>query len=101
MAAQLIATNALPARGLSECTARASTSLPVPLSPSSSTVAMVGATFSMMRQMRIIESLIAMTPASGMLPGWRASARVWASRECMYKARWTISRRTSLSTGFW
>ena len=43
MAAQLIATNGPLARGESWCSARESSSLPVPLSPSSSTVASVGA----------------------------------------------------------
>ena len=41
IAAQLIATNGPSARGLSACSARANSSLPVPLSPSSSTVASV------------------------------------------------------------
>ena len=43
IAAQLIATNGPSARGLSTCSARANSSLPVPLSPSRSTVASVAA----------------------------------------------------------
>ena len=45
MAAQLMAAKGLSLRGLSSCTARANTSLPVPLSPSSIAVTFVGATF--------------------------------------------------------
>ena len=41
IAAQLMATNGPSARGLSACSARANSSLPVPLSPSSSTVVSV------------------------------------------------------------
>ncbi len=70
IAAQLIATKFCFARGLCVCSARASNSLPVPLSPSNSTVADVGATFSTMRQAFCIVSLIAMTPASG-ITLWR------------------------------
>ena len=44
MAAQLTRTNARPLRGLRWCSARASSSLPVPVSPSSRTAASVGAT---------------------------------------------------------
>ena len=44
MAAQLTATNGLPARGLTWCSARANSSLPTPDSPANSTVARVGAT---------------------------------------------------------
>ncbi len=44
-AAQLMATNGPAARPLQRCSARAATSLPLPLSPSSSTVASVAATF--------------------------------------------------------
>ena len=43
-AAQLTATNGPSARALQACSVRAATSLPVPLSPSSSTVALVPAT---------------------------------------------------------
>ena len=43
IAAQLIATNGASARGLSACSERANSSLPVPLSPSSSTVVSVAA----------------------------------------------------------
>ena len=43
MAAQLIATNGASARGLSACSDRAKSSLPVPLSPSMSTVVSVEA----------------------------------------------------------
>ncbi len=83
IAAQLIATNGLLARGLSSCIARASNSLPVPLSPSSSVVAEVGATFSIVRQARVMASLVAMTPASGREPWTRVSARFCASRPWM------------------
>ena len=48
--------------------ARAKTSLPVPLSPCSSVVAFVGATFSIVRQTLSIASLAAMTPSSGDAP---------------------------------
>ena len=44
-AAQLTATNGLPARGLLSWMARATSSLPVPLSPTMSIVAVVGATW--------------------------------------------------------
>ncbi len=43
MLAQSALMNGLPARGLTECSRRASTSLPTPVSPSSSTVASVSA----------------------------------------------------------
>ena len=44
MAAQFTATKGPAARGLQACSVRAATSLPVPLSPIRSTVALVGAT---------------------------------------------------------
>ena len=44
MAAQLSFTNVRPLRGLRSCTARAISSLPVPVSPHTSTVESVGAT---------------------------------------------------------
>ena len=52
---------------LSVCTARASSSLPVPLSPRISTEALVGATFSTMRQTFSMPSSVAMMPSSGLL----------------------------------
>ena len=45
MAAQLIATNGPSLRSLQACSVRAATSFPTPLSPVSSTVALVAATF--------------------------------------------------------
>ena len=68
MAAQLMATNGLCERPESRCTARASSSLPVPLSPSSSTVALVGATFSIARHRLRMESLTPMMPSSAIAP---------------------------------
>jgi hypothetical protein len=49
IAAQLMATNGPDARRLFSCTARASSSLPVPLAPSSMTDTSAGATRSMVR----------------------------------------------------
>ncbi len=73
----------------------------MPLSPSSSTVALVGATFSIVRQTFVIESLIAITPSSGIMP-WRwISERFCSSSEWIWNARCTSSRSTSVSTGFW
>ena len=70
-AAQLIATKGPSTRRLHACTARAATSLPVPLSPSSSTVASVGAT------LRSADSTAAMAAApydSCGLPSRRATS---------------------------
>jgi hypothetical protein len=56
-----------------ECRARRL--IPVPLSPSSNVVAVVGATFSITRTF-IIDSLIAITPANGMGQS-RVNAQFW------------------------
>src|SRR5438270_275436 len=68
MAAQLMATNCRCDRPESLWTARASSSLPVPLSPSSNTVALVGATFSIARHTLRMESLTPMMPSSAIEP---------------------------------
>src|SRR5216683_358992 len=72
MAAQLTVTSARPRRGLSSCTALASSSLPVPVSPSSITVDGVGATRSMSCRTRRIARL---SPTMSMLVGCFARIR--------------------------
>ena len=59
MATKLLAALAKP--GAAPC---ASTSLPVPLSPSSSTLALLGATFSIVRQMRSMSGSRVIRPDS-------------------------------------
>ena len=54
IAAQLMGTNGLPRRGLSSCTVRATSSLPVPLAPVINTDAVLGATISMSRKISCI-----------------------------------------------
>src|SRR4029079_11415799 len=76
MAAQLMATN-LPLRLDAWCSPWASTSLPVPLSPSSSTLTLLDASFSMVRQIRSISASRVINPASA--SGWW---RAWRPRVC-------------------
>ena len=99
MAAQLIATNRLPLRSLRAWMARATSSLPVPLSPSSSTETLLGATFSTMRHTFCIDSSVAMMPSSGLALAAVRSRRFSASSPAMWKARCTMSLSTSVSTG--
>ncbi len=101
MAAQLIATNLLSARGLSRCNARASSSLPVPDSPSSNVVALVGATFSIMRHTLSMPSLAATMPSSGDSLARLCRRRFSLSSSEMLNARSTSKRSVSVSTGFW
>ncbi len=70
-AAQFTATKGRPARGLSSWSARATTSLPVPLSPRSSTVARLGATWAITCSTACQAGLRPMTPGkrSGSEPG--------------------------------
>jgi len=63
MAAQLMATKRCDRRGDSSCTPRASNSLPVPESPRIITVALVGATRSIVRQARSISGSRVISPA--------------------------------------
>ncbi len=100
MAPQLMATNGWAARGLSSCTARASSSLPVPLSPSSSTVTLVGATRSMVRFTFCMESLPVTMRRSGVGTFACASCRFSSSNSDSRRARSTTVRSTSISIGF-
>ena len=70
MAAQLILTNGSSARGLCKCTLRATSSLPVPLSPLISTVAEVGATRSIIRFTAQSAGLRPISRRSGSSSGW-------------------------------
>jgi hypothetical protein len=98
IAAQLIATNARPRREESSWIARAKSSLPVPLSPSRSTVASVAATRSTSaRTVRIAGD----SPTIGGNVFEVASAKRSDSRERVRRsiARRTSRRRRSGSTG--
>ena len=81
--------------------ARASNSLPVPLSPSSSTVAFVGATFSMERHRLRMASLTPMMPSSAMEPVRSRSRQFSSSSSRMRRARRTTMERTPASRGLW
>jgi len=100
MAPQLIATKGWLARGLSSCTARASSSLPVPLSPSSSTVTLVGATRSMVRFTFSMASLPVTIRCNGVGTLACASSRFSCSSSYRRNARATTVRSTSISIGF-
>ena len=101
MAAQLMATNGLCARPDRRCTARASSSLPVPLSPNSSTVAFVGATFSIARQRLRMASLTPMMPSSAIAPVRSRSRQFSSSSSRIRNARRTTMDRTPASSGLW
>ena len=101
IAAQLMATKRCLLRPLRSCSARASSSLPVPLSPSSSTEMSVDATFSIVRHSFSIASSAAMMPAIGDRSGSIARRRFSRSSAAMRAARSTSSCSTSTSTGFW
>ncbi len=99
IAAQLIAMKAPSRRAESAWIARAKSSLPVPLSPSRSTVASVAATRSVSaRTVRIAAD----SPTMGGIARDCASAKSSDSRDCARRsmARATRSRRRSGSTGF-
>ena len=102
MAAQLIATKAPLRRGLASCSPRASSSLPVPLAPSSITETLAGATFSMVRSTLSISGAAVISPPSMVDPAGTAaiSRRFSLSSAWTWKARRTIAPSSSMSTGF-
>ncbi len=97
-AAQLTATNGPAARLDAWCTARAATSLPVPLSPANSTVAWVGAT------LRIASTTAAIvgSPQVNVAGASSSRARSRAATSCRRSsARATTSRSSAgLPSGF-
>ena len=100
IAAQLIATNAPLARGLASCSPRASSSLPVPDAPSSSTDTSAGATRSMVRVTLSISGAAVSMPPSAVSPSIRAARRRFsASSAWTWNARATISPSVSMSIG--
>ena len=82
IAPQLMATNGCLARGPRSCSACASASLPVPLSPSSSTGTLVVASFSMSRQTFSIAWLAVMIRSIGERAGIAARRRFSSSSRC-------------------
>jgi len=75
MAAVLMATNGPPARGLWRCSARATSSLPVPLSPVTSTVTLLGLSRPMARNSPCIAGERPSSSAGAPSPGSAGSAR--------------------------
>ncbi len=98
MAAQFTSTNARLARGDSRCTARATSSLPVPFSPVISRRAGVGATFS-------IRSITCWMAKDDPTISWRCStaalrARTSRSSTTCCRAFLSVSSTRWLSSGF-
>ncbi len=100
MAAQLIATNWPDLRGEMSWSPRASTSLPVPLAPSSNTLTSACATRSMVRVTFSISGAAVIRPPSAMSPPRSTSRRFSASSAWTWKARATIPPSASISIGF-
>ena len=93
MAAQLIATNGPFARALALWSARAHSSFPVPLSPSSNTVVSVPAA----RSIAIITCRSATESPMMLGPPRRAAASSFSSRYSVIKRRCSSARDTSSS----
>ncbi len=102
MAAQLIATKGLFARGPRSCSARASASLPVPLSPRMSTGAATAASRSIVRQIFSIPGSEVTMPGTAASRGRAAAAsrRFSSSSSRRRSARPSRVRSTAGSTGF-
>jgi len=98
IAAQLIATKR-PGRLLAACRPCASTSLPVPLSPSSSTVALLVATRSIVRATRSICGSRVSRPPRASPVDCSCSRRFSACSSASRSARSIVSRSTSGSNG--
>ena len=100
MAAQLSGMKGFFARGPSSCRARASASLPVPLSPKISTGTETEARRSMVRQTFSMPSSAVMMPRTGEGRGAEARRRFSCSSSRNRNARPRMVRSSSGSTGF-
>ena len=100
IAAQLTATNGPFARALFSWSARASSSLPVPLSPSSSTVASLGAACMTMSIVRRHASELPMIARRRFSASWALRLRFSTSSDCFSSALRTIFTTCVRLSGF-
>ena len=94
-APQCSGTNGRSARAERSWIARATSSFPVPLSPSTSTVESVGATRSTMRSTSCMRALFVRMPPNGSAPGARDRSATLSRRSCPFSAALRTRRSSS------